>query len=155
MTSAPHTGGPDRPVPASRRTRPPLFVETVVFAALVPFFLIVGVVYIVLTGFEPVGSVAILLLGGLAGLVAFYLWATGRRIDARPEDDPLGTVESAAGEYGEFAPHSWWPLVLGLAAAILFAGVAIGWWICVVGAVVGVIGLVGLLFEFSRGQHAH
>lgn len=149
------TAGPDRPVPPSKRTRPPLFVETVVFAALVPFFILVGVVYIVLTNFEPVGSVTILLLAALAGLVAFYLWATGRRIDPRPEDDPLGKVEEAAGEYGEFSPHSWWPLVLGAGAAILFAGVAIGWWISVVGAVVGVIGLVGLVFEFSRGQHAH
>ena len=40
------TAGPDRPVPPSKRTRPPLFVETVVFAALVPFFILVGVVFI-------------------------------------------------------------------------------------------------------------
>ncbi|HCX84937.1 MAG TPA: cytochrome C oxidase subunit IV [Micrococcales bacterium] len=132
-----------------------MFVETVVFGALVPFFILVGVVYIVLTDFEPVGSVAILLLAGLAGLVAFFLFATGRRIDARPEDDPLGTVESAAGEYGEFSPHSWWPFVLACGAAVLFLGVAVGWWVCVIGAVVGLIGLVGLLFEHSRGQHAH
>lgn len=142
--------------PAQEKSkRPPMFVETMVFAALIPFFLLIGVVYIVWSDFEPVGSVTILLLGGLCGIVALYLGATGRRIETRPEDDPGGRVEAAAGEIGEFAPHSWWPLVLGIGVAIVFAGVAIGWWICVVGAVVGVIGLVGLLFEFSAGQHRH
>lgn len=148
------SGREPRPT-ASPRARRPLMVETMLFAALVPFFVLVGVVYLILTDFEPVGSVALLLLAGLAGLVAFYLWATGNRIDARPEDDPLGRVEDAAGEVGEFSPHSWWPLVLAFAVAIIFFGVAVGWWICFVGAGVGVVGLVGLLFEFSRGQHAH
>lgn len=142
-------------VEESGRQRTPMFAETMIFAALVPFFVIVSLVYIVLTDFEPVGSVAMLLLAGLCGIVAFYLGATGRRIDPRPEDDPAGSVAASAGEIGEFAPHSWWPLVLGLGVAIVFAGVAISWWICVVGAVVGVIGLVGLLFEFSAGQHRH
>ena len=154
--STQQTAGPDRKVTPSARTRAPMFVETVVFGALVPFFLIVAGVYGWLTEFsEPVGFIGILLLGGLAGLVAFFLAITARTIDARPEDDPLGTIESAAGEYGEFSPHSWWPFVLGLGAAIVFFGVAVGWWVSVVGAVVGVIGLVGLVFEFSRGQHAH
>ncbi|PWD52326.1 cytochrome C oxidase subunit IV [Serinibacter arcticus] len=133
-----------------------MFIETVVFGALVPFFLIVAAFYGWLTEFgEPVGFIGLLLLAGLAGLVAFFLAITARTIDARPEDDPLGTIESAAGEYGEFSPHSWWPFVLGLGAAIVFFGVAVGWWVSGVGAIVGAIGLVGLIFEFSRGQHAH
>ena len=140
----------------STKARKPLFVEVVVFLGLVPFFVIVGTAYGLLTDFkEPVGFIGILLLGGLAGLVGFFLMITARRIDTRPEDDPLGTIEQGAGEYGEFSPHSWWPLVLAAGAAILFIGVAVGWWICVVGVVVGLIGLVGLVFEFSRGQHAH
>jgi hypothetical protein len=32
---------------------------------------------------------------------------------------------------------------------------AIGWWLLYVGVALGVIGLVGWIFEFSRGQHAH
>lgn len=150
------TAGPDRKVKASSKTRPPMFLETVVFGAGVPVFMIIAAVYGLLTNFtEPVGFIGLLLLAGLAGLVAFFLFITGRTIDARPEDDPLGTIESAAGEYGEFSPHSWWPFVLGLGAAVVFFGVAVGWWISGVGAVIGAIGLVGLIFEFSRGQHAH
>nr|WP_284252615.1 cytochrome c oxidase subunit 4 [Litorihabitans aurantiacus] len=133
-----------------------MYIETVVFGAGVPVFLALAIVYGFLTEFtEFVGFIGLLLLAGLAGLVAFFLFITGRTIDARPEDDPLGTIESAAGEYGEFSPHSWWPFVLAIGAAIIFFGVAVGWWVCVVGVIVGSIGLVGLIFEFSRGQHAH
>lgn len=150
------TAGPDRRVKPSTKTRPPMFLETVVFAAGVPVFAALAIVYGLLTNFtEPVGFIGLLLLAGLAGLVGFFLFITGRTIDARPEDDPLGTIESAAGEYGEFSPHSWWPFVLGLGAAVVFFGVAVGWWISGVGAILGMIGLVGLIFEFSRGQHAH
>lgn len=150
------TAGPDRKVKASSKSRPPMFLETVVFGAGVPVFVALAIVYGLLTDFtEPVGFIGLLLLGGLAGLVGFFLFITGRTIDARPEDDPLGTIESAAGEYGEFSPHSWWPFVLGLGAATVFFGVAVGWWISGVGAIIGAIGLIGLIFEFSRGQHAH
>ncbi len=139
-----------------KRQRPAMFTETLVFLALVPFFIIVAVVYGQLTGYgEPVGFVGVLMLGGLSALTGFFLWATGRRMAPRLEDDLDGTIEEGAGEYGEFSPHSWWPFVLGLAAATLFLGVAVGWWVCVFGVVLGIIGLVGLLFEFSRGQHAH
>ncbi|PFG19504.1 cytochrome c oxidase subunit 4 [Serinibacter salmoneus] len=142
--------------PDQARERKPLGTETRMFLLLVPFFLVVAVVYGVLTDFnEPVGLFAIPLVGALSGMVGFFLWLTGRRIAMRPEDNPHGTIAEAAGEYGEFSPHSWWPLVLAAGAAITFFGVAVGWWVCVVGFVVGVIGLVGLIFEFSRGQHAH
>ena len=150
------TAGPDRKVKASSKSRPPMFLETVVFGAGVPVFVALAIIYGLLTNFtEPVGFIGLLLLGGLAGLVGFFLFITGRTIDARPEDDPLGTIESAAGEYGEFSPHSWWPFVLGLGAATVFFGVAVGWWISGVGAIIGAVGLIGLIFEFSRGQHAH
>lgn len=151
-----HAGGPQRPHQPSKRTRPAMFVETMLFFGLVAFFVIVGVAYGMLTGWaEPVGAVALLLVAALCGLVGFFFWMIGRRMTPRLEDDPLATIAQGAGEYGEFSPHSWWPLVLGLAAAIVFLGVAVGWWICVFGVVLGIIGLVGLLFEFSRGQHAH
>ena len=42
-----------------------------------------------------------------------------------------------------------------LILAILVFGMAVGWWLLVIGAALGVIGLVGWIFEFSRGQHAH
>ena len=97
----------------------------------------------------------LLLLVGLSGMIAAYLRVTARQMDARPEDDPHGEIEQGAGDQGVFAPWSWWPLVLAFAASICFLGLAVGWWVFYIGAAVSVIALVGWVFEFSRGQHAH
>ena len=134
----------------------PLRVEALLFLAGIVFFVPVGVVYGFVTEWaEPVGSVSLILLGGMFAMAGGYLWLTGRRVDQRPEDDPLGNIEDRAGEVGVFSPHSWWPLVMGAGVALAFLGVAIGWWMTGIGAVVAIISIVGQFFEFSRGQHAH
>ena len=130
-------------------------LETKFFAYLVPFFLVVTVVYGFWSRFEPVGTAALLLLAGTVGMIGGYLGLLSRRIDARPEDDPYGEIEQGAGDQGTYSPWSWWPLVLALAAAVTFLSLAVGWWMLGIGVVLGVIGLVGWVFEFSRGQHAH
>lgn len=130
-------------------------IETWTFAILVPFFAVVAGVYAWWSNGEPVGTTALLLLVGLAGMIGFYLWLVGRRIDARPEDDAYGEIEQGAGEQGVFAPWSWWPLVLGVASAVGFLSLAVGWWLMPMAAAIAVIGLVGWVLEFSRGHHAH
>ena len=40
-------------------------------------------------------------------------------------------------------------------AGMCFFGVAVGWWIVPFGAVIALIGLVGLVYEYDRGNHAH
>lgn len=125
------------------------------------FFAASAVAYGVLTyfyaegGLEPVGTSALVLVALLSLMIGVYLRITGRRIDPRPEDDPAAKIEDLPGDQGAFAPWSWWPLVLGSAAALSFLGLAVGWWVFVIGAIVGAIGLVGWVFEFSRGQHSH
>lgn len=135
-------------------------IETRLFLVLVPFFLLVSGVYAVWTyaitsQVEPVGTAALLLVAGLVAMIGFYLGLVARRIDARPEDDPLGEIEQGAGDQGVYSPWSWWPLVIAGAAAVCFLGLAVGWWLFYIGAAVSVIGLVGWVFEYSRGQHAH
>jgi hypothetical protein len=139
----------------TKRAQKPLRTEAYLFAGSAVIFLVLAAIYAYLTQIEPVGVVALLLLGGLGGLVGAYLWVLGNRVDPRPEDNPLAEIEEGAGEVGAFSPWSWWPLVLGISVALVFLGLALGFWISAVGAVLAVIGLVGLLFEFSRGQHAH
>jgi len=139
----------------SRRKAKPLRAEFLLFAVLFVFFTIVGIVYLNVADAEPAGTTAFFLVAGLAAIIAGYLWVLSRRIELRPEDDPLGEISQRTGEIGVFSPHSWWPLVLGVATALVFLGLAIGFWIIVPGAMIGVIGLVGLVYEFSRGQHAH
>ena len=130
-------------------------LEARLFGFLVPFFLIVAVAYGWWSGWEPVGVVALLLTGGLVGMIGLYLGLVARRIDPRPEDDPFGQIEQGAGEQGVFSPGSWWPLACGASAAVVFLGLAVGWWLVGVGVVLGMLALVGWVFEFSRGQHAH
>ncbi len=131
-------------------------IEIKLFLWLTPFFLLVGVIYGFLTEWqEPVGYLGIPLVGGLMAMVGAYLALTARRIDPRPEDDEDGDIEDGAGDQGVYAPWSWWPLMVGLAAATGFLGLAVGWWVLYIGFMIGVIALVGWVFEFSRGQHAH
>lgn len=130
-------------------------VEYRLFAWMTPFFLLVTAVYAFFSKGEAVGTGALLLTAGLVAMIGFYLRMLGRRIDPRPEDDPLAEVEQGAGELGTFSPWSWWPLVLAAGAAVTFASLAVGWWMFPIGAAIGLIGLVGWVLEFSRGVHEH
>ncbi|MBB2921546.1 cytochrome c oxidase subunit 4 [Cellulomonas cellasea] len=130
-------------------------LEAKLFLYGILFFVPVGVIYAVWSDGEPVGTLGIPLVGGLVGMIGGYLALLARRIDARPEDDPLGEIEQGAGDQGVYSPWSWWPLAIALAAALVFAGLAMGWWLVGLGSVLGLVALVGFVFEFSRGQHAH
>lgn len=131
-------------------------VETRIFALGVPFFFVSCLAYGIMTDWkEWLGIPALLMTGLLSGLIAFYLNYTARHVDPRPEDDPFGEVSENAGEVGHFAPQSWWPLPLAAGAGITFMGLAVGWWLFYIGAVFSVVALVGWVFEFYRGEHAH
>jgi hypothetical protein len=130
-------------------------IETLVFGIGVFFFTPIAFVYGILSDWEAVGVVGLLLLAGLSALVGGYLWITARRIDPRPEDDPQGEIAEGAGEQGFFSPWSWWPLPLGLAVAVIFLGVAIAWWLFIAGLFIGALALVGWVYEYYRGEHAH
>ncbi len=131
-------------------------IEIKLFLFLAPFFVLVGVIYGFATHFqEPVGYLGLPLVGALVAMVGAYLALTARRIDPRPEDDEEGEIEQGAGDQGVYSPWSWWPLVIAGAAAVAFLGLAVGWWVLYIGFILGIIGLVGWVFEFSRGQHAH
>ncbi|KGN33176.1 cytochrome C oxidase subunit IV [Knoellia sinensis KCTC 19936] len=104
---------------------------------------------------EPVGLVG-LTLGALLGfMIAGYLSITRRKLEGvPPEDDPLGEISDIAGDYGFFSPHSWWPLWLAASCAVMFLGLAIGWWLVALGAFFVIPALVGWVFEYWKGPHA-
>ncbi|HEX6931857.1 MAG TPA: cytochrome c oxidase subunit 4 [Streptosporangiaceae bacterium] len=104
---------------------------------------------------DPTGGTALALAVGLAFLTGFYVLFTGRRLPQRPEDDPEGDIEQGTGELGFFSPHSWWPLFVGLAGALAAVGVAIGWWLFLIGALCLVLSVIGFVFEYYRGHFAH
>jgi len=104
---------------------------------------------------DPTGTTALALSVGLAFLTGFYLLFTGRRLPERPEDNPVGEIAEGTGELGFFSPHSWWPLYVGLAAALAALGVAIGWWLFLIGLLAIFLTTIGFVFEYYRGNYAH
>lgn len=132
-------------------------VETWLFTAGAIFFAPVGIVYGIITDWhEPLGPVGIFLTAGMCALIAAYLFITGRRIDARPEDNPDAEIAEGAGDLGQhFPPYSWTPLWAGAALAITFMGAAVGWWLLVIGLGLTALSAVLWVFEFYRGENAH
>lgn len=126
-----------------------LFTIVAVFAAIVA-----GIYWVWTAGEEPVGIVGLALTAGMTGMIAGYLTVTGRKLDDRPDDDPEGEISAIEGEYGFFSPYSWWPLALAAACAIVFLGVAIGWWLVVLGMPLVGLATVGWVFEYFRGDDA-
>ena len=129
-------------------------VEGWLFAAGFFFFAIAAVIYGVLSE-EPAGTAALAFTAGLAFLVGYYLLFTARRIDRRPEDNVYAEIADGAGELGFYSPHSWWPLPVGFFAACTFLGIIIGWWLVIIGAIGGGLAVIGLVFEYYRGEPAH
>jgi hypothetical protein len=130
-------------------------IEYRMFAVLAVFFAFAGLLY----GFwghwkEPVGVVGLVLATLLAAMIAFYAWFTGKRMGLRPDDDDFGDIDQFEGDFGFFSPYSWWPLFLGASAALCFLGLAVGWWLFIIGASFGVVALIGWTFEYFKGEHA-
>ncbi|MEY4558260.1 MAG: hypothetical protein RL024_418 [Actinomycetota bacterium] len=104
---------------------------------------------------EPIGTAAIGLLVILSVFIAYYLWSGMRRSGTLPEDNLFGNVEDETGEVGFYSPWSWWPLMLGLSSAMAFASLAVGWWMFFIAFPFAIVALVGFVYEYSRGAHAH
>ncbi len=129
-------------------------VEAWVFGANAVFFAIVSPTYWFLSE-DPTGTAALIMATGLALLVAFYLGFHANKMDPRPEDLKEAEVVDGAGELGFFPPYSWWPLWCALALAVCVLGVVFGWWLFIIGVGIGSVTLVGWVFEYYRGEHAH
>ena len=129
-------------------------VEGLLFAGGAAFFTISGVVYWMMSQ-EPAGTAALAFTAVLAFLVGYYALFTGHRVDPRPEDQLDAEIADGAGEMGFFSPHSWWPLAAAGSAAIAFLGIVFGWWLFIIGAGCGVLAVIGMVFEYHRGEPAH
>ena len=129
-------------------------VEGGLFLGCGVFFIGTDIVYWY-TSYDPTGTTALALAIGLSLLAGFYVLFTGRRLPPRPEDNPDGEIVEGTGEIGFFSPHSWWPLFLGLAAAVAALGFAIGWWLVLIGIMLVVFTSIGFVFEYYRGHFSH
>ncbi len=104
---------------------------------------------------DEIGTTALALTGGMAFLISFYALYTSKRVYPRPEDRLDAEIDEADPEYGFYSPHSWWPLAVAVATVIVVLGLIFAVWLIVLGVAALVLGMVGLLFEYYRGEFAH
>lgn len=104
---------------------------------------------------EVIGTAAIAMLAILSAFVGFYIDKSARAMGGIAPEDRDGNIEEGDSEIGFFSPWSWWPLALGIGSALAFASLAIGWWLTFIAIPLALIALIGFVFEYSRGQHAH
>jgi hypothetical protein len=139
-----------------------MHIEARLFEFIAAFFLFAAVLYGVLTalyatgGEEWAGTTALALTGGLASIVATFFRFVARRLDTRPEDYEGAEISDGAGELGFFAPHSWWPILVALAAAVAATGIAL-WlpWLITAGVAFVLAAVAGLVFEYYVGTEKH
>jgi hypothetical protein len=104
---------------------------------------------------DEIGTTALALTGGMAFLISFYALYTSKRVYPRPEDRLDAEMDEADPEYGFYSPHSWWPLAVAVPTVMIVLGLIFAVWLIVLGVAALVLGLVGLLFEYYRGEFAH
>lgn len=137
-------------------------IESRLFEFVATFFLVVGVIYAVLTakfatgGVEWAGTTALFLTGMMAMIVATFFRFVARRLDTRPEDYEAAEISDGAGELGFFSPHSWWPILIALSGSVVAVGIGL-WlpWLIGAGVVFVLSSVAGLVFEYYIGPEKH
>lgn len=129
--------------------------EIKTFLVLVPFFVVMFLIYGFATGWsEWVGLIALPLTAAFAAWIAGYFFLAARSTDPRPEDNLDGEISDTSGDYGHFSPYSWWPLWLGLAVSIASMSLAFHIWMTAIAAPFLVLAIIGWTFEYFRGERA-
>lgn len=126
-------------------------IEGKLFLGFCIFYLLVAVFYGVWSRDES-GIILLLFTGSFAFLIAFFVLHTSRRVFPRPEDREDGNIDEADSDYGFYSPHSWWPLPLAASCAVVVFGFVFAAWIVVAGVAFLLMSLVGLVFEYYRGD---
>jgi hypothetical protein len=128
--------------------------ESWIIVSIAIFCALVAPIYWWIT-YDPTGTTALVMTTLLCTLLGFYLIVVARQIPARPEDRLDSDIVEGAGELGFFPPYSWWPLYCSLAFTAIVLGLVFGWWLFIIGAGLGLFTLIGWIFEYYRGVHAH
>ncbi|MGW9626740.1 cytochrome c oxidase subunit 4 [Microbacterium sp. NPDC055521] len=126
------------------------------------FFTIASAIYTVWNLVDPfhgyvewVGTVALLFVAFMGAMIAIYLQRTYKAQGGElPEDVLTADIDDGDPELGEFAPWSWWPLVLSGSAAVFLLGLAVGHFLLPIGLAIFVVAIVGWVYEYYRGHFA-
>lgn len=135
-------------------------VEARLFMALWIFFLVatgiyLGANYVVYKSIEPIGTTVFALAFLMNLMIWFYLNTLARKMGPRPQDRKGGEVAEGAGALGFFPPSSMWPFICAAVASIVLLGPVYGWWLTILGAVIGIWAVAGWCYEFYVGDYRH
>jgi hypothetical protein len=123
-------------------------VESRLFEIITVTLFILGIIYAVLAQ-EPVGVAGLFLTGGLTLIIGTYFRFVSRRLEERPEDNPVAEVSDGAGEVGFFSPGSYWPITVAACAALVGISLAFFYvWALVIAGVMLLMAVGGLVFEY-------
>ncbi len=129
-----------------------------IFWILVGFFVLLTAIYTVwalidTNEVEWVGTVALGLCAVLSAFIAFYLQLVDRSSGGLlPEDRLDADIDDGDPELGHFSPWSWWPVFLAGGVSLAFLGLAAGIWIVVYAVPLALVGIVGWVYEYYRGN---
>ncbi len=129
-----------------------------IFWILVGFFVLLTAIYTVwalidTNEVEWVGTVALGLCAVLSAFIAFYLQLVNRSTGGLlPEDRLDADIDDGDPELGYFSPWSWWPVFLAGGVTFTFLGLAAGIWIMFYAIPLAMLGLVGWVYEYYRGN---
>lgn len=119
-------------------------VESLFYLGVTAFFVVIGTIYW-FTSYEDAGT-TMLAASSLLGLLAgWYLLFQARKYPPRPEDRPDATLADGAGPVDRFPASTVWPFVFGFGATVLATGFVFGIWVVLGGAIVLVLGVIGLI----------
>jgi hypothetical protein len=129
-------------------------VEARLFDVTTAFFFLSAIVYGIWSK-EPVGTVGLILTGGLSLIIGSYFHFVARRVERRPEDNPDAEISDGAGEIGFFSAGSYWPVTLASAAGLAAISLAF-WqiWLLVIALVLVLMAVAGLVFEYHTRPDA-
>lgn len=135
-------------------------VEARLFMFLWVFFAVVTVIYlgsnfVIYRHVEPIGTTVFALSCLMSLMIWFYLVVVGRKMDHRPEDIKTGEVVDGAGTLGFFPPRSIWPFASAAVLSVVLLGPIFGWWLTILGVVVGIWVCFGWCYEFYVGEYRH
>lgn len=128
------------------------------FWILLGFFALLTAIYttwaVIDTGrVEWVGTVALGLCAVLSAFIAFYLQLVNKSAGGLlPEDRLDADIDDGDPELGHFSPWSWWPIALAAGVSIAFLGLAAGIWLVFYAVPIALLGIVGWVYEYYRGN---
>ncbi|GAA2239913.1 MULTISPECIES: aa3-type cytochrome oxidase subunit IV [Kitasatospora] len=123
--------------------------EGYLFAGVAAFFGVTGAMYGWLAA-EPAGTVALTVSFLMSGLVALFCWTQHTKRGDRLQDRTDIPIADGAGPLDFFAPHSLFPVLCALGAALFGLGVVFGLWLVLIGFGVLIPAAVGFVFQYGQ-----